>query len=500
MPAASAAMRVSLRTTCFSVLTASVMAAVLIPRLARRVMFLDGLTYASIARNLAEGRGRFWAPQYTTTIYPAFHEHPPLGIWLESLLFRAFGDHLFVERLYCALAAVAVAAIVAWTWRALEPRELAWLPVLLWIAVPVVSWAFVGNLLETTVSVFVVAAVGVVLWRGHRGRHVGRAVRGPGAGPLQRPDTGRVPLARGIGVGAISGAFVVLAALTKGPVGLFPLAAPFALWLLPDRRRDIMPLVAGQWAAVGLAAAALWAVPAARQSLSAYVGIQLLPALTGHRETAGAPGFVIVSTLLLDVVLTLAVALAVLAIAAGRWQPPSRESHRTSLFFLAVGLAGTLPLAISPKQAGYYLVPAVPFYALAAAALAVPTAARLAARVAAARVERRIELASAVLAACALAAVWVPTFRRHDVRQADLDRLAAVLPRGATIGICPAVNGDWGLHALMQREFEVSLDASPTALERTWFLNTTHDEPNCSRPAPCAAVARSGAFTLLKCG
>jgi 4-amino-4-deoxy-L-arabinose transferase-like glycosyltransferase len=493
-------MRVSLRTTCFSVLTASVMAALLVPRLARRVMFLDGLTYASLARNLAEGRGHFWAPQYTTTIYPAFHEHPPLGIWLESLLFRAFGDHLFVERLYCALAAVAVATLVAWTWRALEPRELAWLPVLVWIAVPVVSWAIVGNLLETTVSVFVLAAVGVLLWQGDRGGHVSPTLRGSGAGRHAAPAVSRSPIAGAAAAGAISGVCVVLAALTKGPVGLFPLAAPFALWLLPDRRRDIAWLVAGQWAAVGLAAVALWMVPAARESLAAYVGIQLLPALTGHRETAGAPGFVILSTLLLNVGVTLAVALAVLAIVAGGWQAPARESRRTALFFLLVGLAGTLPLAISPKQAGYYMVPAVPFYALAAASLAVPTAARLAARVAAARLERRIELAAAILVVCAIAAAWIPALRRHDVRQAELARLAATLPRGATIGICPAVNGDWGLHALMQRDFEVSLDASRTALERTWFLNTTRDEPNCSRPSACAAVVRSGGFTLLKCG
>ena len=78
------------------------MTAAVLPRLAHRGMFLDGITYASIARNLAEGRGRFWEPFYTATIYPAFHEHPPLAFWLQSLWFRALGDHLFVERAYSA--------------------------------------------------------------------------------------------------------------------------------------------------------------------------------------------------------------------------------------------------------------------------------------------------------------------------------------------------------------------------------------------------------------
>src|SRR4051812_22549428 len=80
----------------FRMLTAAALVAAIMPRLAQRGMFVDGLTYASIARNLAEGRGSFWSPSYTATIYPEFHEHPPLGLWLQSLWFRVLGDHLAV--------------------------------------------------------------------------------------------------------------------------------------------------------------------------------------------------------------------------------------------------------------------------------------------------------------------------------------------------------------------------------------------------------------------
>src|ERR1700730_398988 len=80
----------------FRLFTLAVFAAATVPRLMHRGMFVDGVTYASIARTLAEGRGRFWAPFYTSTIYPQFHEHLPLGFWLQSLWFRVLGDHLFV--------------------------------------------------------------------------------------------------------------------------------------------------------------------------------------------------------------------------------------------------------------------------------------------------------------------------------------------------------------------------------------------------------------------
>ena len=51
-------------------LTAAAFVAAIVPRLVQRGMFVDGVTYSSMARNLAEGRGHFWAPYYTATIYP----------------------------------------------------------------------------------------------------------------------------------------------------------------------------------------------------------------------------------------------------------------------------------------------------------------------------------------------------------------------------------------------------------------------------------------------
>src|SRR6185295_8024069 len=138
----------SSRTTEFRLLTAAIFAAALVPRLVHRGMFLDGVTYAAIARNLAEGRGRFWEPFYTATIYPAFHEHPPLAFWLQSLWFRVLGDHWYVERLYCLAAAMLIAALIAVTWRAIyadaaaeygERRDQEWLPIALWMVVPVAS-------------------------------------------------------------------------------------------------------------------------------------------------------------------------------------------------------------------------------------------------------------------------------------------------------------------------------------------------------------------------
>ena len=68
-----------------------------LPRMLSHGMFLDGITYASIARNMAENYGSFWRPYYTATVYPIFYEHPPLGFWLQSWAYRLCGDSPYVE-------------------------------------------------------------------------------------------------------------------------------------------------------------------------------------------------------------------------------------------------------------------------------------------------------------------------------------------------------------------------------------------------------------------
>ena len=52
----------------------------------------DGVEYASVARNLADGVGTFWKPYLDDHLHPVFHEHPPFVFWFQSLFFRIFGN------------------------------------------------------------------------------------------------------------------------------------------------------------------------------------------------------------------------------------------------------------------------------------------------------------------------------------------------------------------------------------------------------------------------
>ena len=165
-------------------------------------MFLDGLNYAAVARNLAEGLGTFWTPYYTDTLYPQFREQPPLGFALQAGAFYVLGDHLFVERAYSLLTGAVTAFLIALIWRrTIGAARLDWLPVAFWLLPSTVTWAMVNNMLENTQAALTTAAVFAFVraWQSE-----------------QRAS-----------LWAAGSAVCILAAvLTKGPVGFFPLAAP----------------------------------------------------------------------------------------------------------------------------------------------------------------------------------------------------------------------------------------------------------------------------------
>lgn len=82
-----------------------------------------------------------------------------MAIGLQSIFFRIFGDHLFVDRLYSLLTAIVQAILIIQLWKFIfkgqdKLSKFSWLPMLLWIIIPVVSWSYSNNMLENTMGIF----------------------------------------------------------------------------------------------------------------------------------------------------------------------------------------------------------------------------------------------------------------------------------------------------------------------------------------------------------
>ncbi len=423
-------------------------AAMFLPRLAVEGMFADGLCYASIARNMAEGRGWFWEPFFSTSFWlpyntgSIFYENLPLMFWLESWFFRVFGDHWWTERIYCALILVGTALWIVAIWRKTmgNYREYAWLPLFLWYGFPTVIWASPNNQLDYTEGFFSLAAVYFML-----------------------PKTKTWKLVLG-------GILTFLALLAKGPVGLFPLAVPI-ITLLIDKKTLANALL--ETIVVCLTFVVLlfilWQYVPAQSWLSHYLDQQFFNAIAGKRETSGE-GWTARLYILQQIVVqnTPSVVFALICgfLMTRKQKYSTIGFSQKGLFFLFVALAASLPIMISPKQHEIYLLPAFPFYAMAIAAFFVPVVHGWAINVDMAKTFNYWKNGLFVVLVGALGYsfwLWGKPGREEDVL-ADMKRLSSLIPNQSKVGVCSNMMPDFVHHCYFQRyhQWELTTDLSQT--------------------------------------
>lgn len=316
-------------------------------RLISSEMFLDGVTYAGVARNLAVGNGSFWHAAYVPDFSP-FWDQPPVGFWLESLAFRLLGDSANVEVVWgLALGALSLFLVsgLAAAARGACPDSgrcpAGWAGTLALLA-PLLSWCFTNNMLENTLLVFVLGASWAALV----------ALRAPVAcapGPL-----------------ALAALLTGLAVLTKGPPALFVLGVPF--WSFLFLRTGSLGRACAHVVLLGLGAAAVVGLVTAGGGAEAadfwrtYISIHVLGGLGGQFEIAPSPLF-LTKELIRQLAFPLSVCLGLHLLAA----PAENRPPASWKFHLAIALSASLPFLVLRKQMSWYLMPSLAFFALALA-------------------------------------------------------------------------------------------------------------------------------------
>ena len=307
-------------------------------------MFLDGVTYACISRNMACGLGSFWNPSYTQTIGHVFHSHPPLAFGLEALFFKVLGDHWWVEKLYSVLAFLFTGLLIALIWkRTTNNLRWAWLPLLFWLVMPLATWCATNNMLENTMSVFVLLSVYLMIV-GYQRNH-------------------KIWL-------FLSAFTLLLAFLSKGFTGLFPLVFPILYCAFDQKRKWIQGPIDSLilLVAVAVFAGIMFLVcPGSFGYIKDYIRLQVI--VGGLYEATASSRFYIVFTLLQQLLIPYVIAMA-LVICKARSKvnskvfefPPDKGWFYS---FLILGLLGVLPIMVSVKQRDFYMLAALPFFALA---------------------------------------------------------------------------------------------------------------------------------------
>lgn len=400
-------------------------------------MFVDGITYGAISRNLAEGIGTLDTPSYSA-MYSDFHEHPPFFFWVQGLLFWLLGDQFFMERLSGILMGLGGLAGIYYLQRVLflenHEQKQRYLSILIWVSIPLISWTYNSNMLENLLIILTLYASGFYL-DGYLKGQWWKIVLGS--------------------------AFLVLGFLTKGFVALFPLSV-IPLHFIFLRKKDFKStlnntLVAG--VSLGVIAFALALVyPDLLESIQLYFKQQLMPSLEGKRDVTTGNRFQILLDLLAQISIPLIITVLLFI-----WRRIKRVeiniNWKQSLFLAAVGLSASLPLMVTLKQRPFYLLPGLPYFALAFFTLIVP---HLTFNIHNLNSSKwlRYTVITLWIAIITLPIVNYGTYSRNKEMIMDVDSISASIPEQTVIGGPVDVWQNWGLHAYLARIGHIGLKCS----------------------------------------
>ena len=404
-------------------------------------MFFDGVTYASISRNMAEGQGTFWNPHYTQTLYPEFRQHPPLALGMEALAFKVFGDHWWVEKLYSVMTFLFSGLFIALIWkRTTNNIRWAWLPLLFWLSIPLVTWSATNNLLENTMAVFVLLSVYLMIISYQRNHKFWLI---------------------------LAGFSLFLAFLSKGFTGLFPLVFPVLYCAFDQKRKWIQGPIDSMILLVSLAVFAgimFLVFPASWNYMKEYVQLQVIGG--GLHEVTVNTRLFIVFSLLLQLIAPFLMIAVILIMS----KTINKDKHNVFEFppdkawfyiFLILGLVGVLPIMVSVKQRDFYMLAALPFFALACGHFSLSMVNTLLLKITP-KVHKWMTLGASciLLLGIVLNVIHLGKYGRDEALIEEVKKRMAETDGKNTIEISPEQYTQWAKHAYYMRYGKISL--SPT--------------------------------------
>jgi len=440
-------------------------------------MFLDGIIYASISRNMALGIGGLWTPVFQM---PWF-EHPPAYFWIESLAFKVLGDHFWVEKLFSGMIwfgtlLMLLHAVKQLTNKSESSKDLQLFSLLLWSIMPVVLWSYPNNMLDNLLGLLCLGAV-IDFHKGMKYQKLFYFISGTG--------------------------LTALALLVKGPVGLFPLIIPFLYLLILDKTKTkitiqayfIISLILGIFASILLINSDSSAF------IQTYIHQQVIASLAGKREVVQSVfgrAFI-----LFQIGIQLFAPLALICLLWGiqklaKWKNPDNPSSNKTLngnlvkYILAIGLSASLPLMISIKQRDFYLIPALPYFAIALAFWKL----NLFRCVSTLFISDRNLRGFRILSLFALVGLGFYSLTKFGKlgRDAevihDISNMKTSIPYEAGLDICPEMHYEWSIQAYAQRILRTKMNLTG---QNNYFMT---DKTQCQQSF-MDGLERSG-FNMVK--
>ena len=311
-------------------------------------MFMDGIFYAVCAKNLSNGLGNFWTPHLTPSLLPFFHEHPPLAIGLQSIFFSVLGDSIYIEKIYSFLTFIITGLIIHYIWvqiSDIQYKKYSWVPLLLWICIPINIWSCSNNMLENTMNIFVSLSVyfSIKYFKTNFYSYL-----------------------------FLTAFSIFLAFLSKGLTGTYPLAIFLCFFIaFKNNFKSTIYNTLKLILLFIIPFLMLYLIyPEAIYSLKKYFNKQVLNSIQEIKTVNNR--FYIIIRLFSEISILLISVFAILLLARKNKMKPNQHHIKWSVFFLTVGFIGVIPIMISMKQSGFYIITTFPLFAIGLSILIIP--------------------------------------------------------------------------------------------------------------------------------
>jgi 4-amino-4-deoxy-L-arabinose transferase-like glycosyltransferase len=431
--------------TPFWLITISVLIGLTLPVLIQDGMFMDAMLYTSVAHNLSMGIGTFWFPQFSlhnVAGLASFHEQPPLVFGIQSVFFRLFGDSMYIERFYTFFTMCITAFLINLLWKEIYKhdnslKKLGWLPVILWITIPVCFWSYSNNMHENTMGIFTLSAV-LLIYKASQSEKFQIMTWG------------------------LAAVFIFLATLSKGLPGFFPIVVPFLYWL--TMRKNTFSKTLLQTSIITLVPVIIYGIlfliPEIKESLSIYLFKRALHRI--NEVPTVDSRFYILFRLFMELLPQISFVVIFFIIAyLAKIKLHILKNLPSSAFFLFVGLSASVPLMLTLVQKGFYMVPAFPFFAIGLSIFIAHVIFNLSVRIDTQNKKFKIFLLlSSLLLICTITFSLMQkgkTSRNKELLH-DVYLIGTVVQRQTTVSIPANMWNEWDLQCYLMRYFNISME------------------------------------------
>ena len=445
-------------TRSFQLLTISIFLILILPWIIQDGMFMDGMIYATVARNLSLGIGSWWHLHLTDYLSPTYLDQPPLTIWITSFYFKLFGYSMYTERIYSFSAAIINLLLIRALWKKIninrpEYQNYWWLPVLLWIIPPACFWSFTNNMEENTMSIFILSSVYFMF------------------SAIQKKSNRLIPV-------LLMATSIFLSAMCKGIQGTFTAIGFIAYALIIDRSyiRTAFKYTVTIGIALAVFGLGLYLYTPARDYFIGYYHTRILNTFVNPEMATTETRFYLLLRLISEQITPILVCISIFALSVKYKLKidtiAKKENQKYALLFLLIALAGTLPLLVTAEQRRFYLVPAFPFYAMAFSFLVIEHLTKLMERLRSTKLQSIVKLSSFAIfiTTIILTITNFGTAKRDKEMLSDIYKIGKQVPKNSTIAIDSELFRTWVLHLYFQRYYGISLDATAENKNQVYFL------------------------------